>query len=85
MKVKLECYNAKMEKIAACLERSGKLPFGYKLWLYDGRIFAYFRVKSISDLKQLMKRLKRIKDIELNFHRIAQEGSWLKKNLAFNP
>lgn len=82
MKVKLECCNVRMEKIAECFEKS-KLPSGYKLWLYDGRIFAYFRVKNISGLKRLTKRLKRI-NVELNFHRIEEEGSWLKK-FSFNP
>ena len=84
MKVKLECCNVRMEKIVQCFERSGKVPFGYKIWRYDGRIFAYFKVKSFSDLRQLTKRLKRIKNIVINFHRIEEVGSWLKK-IKFNP
>lgn len=85
MKVKLECKNVRMEKVAECFERSHKLPSGYKLWLYDGRVFAYFRVRSISDLKQLTNKLKRIKNIELNFHRIEVGASWLKRVLKFDP
>lgn len=84
MKVKLECRNTRMEKIVNCLEKLSKRPSGYKLWLYDGRVFAYFKVKSVSDLKELTKRLKRIKNIEFKYHRIEKVGSWLKKFLAFN-
>lgn len=79
MKVKLECCNVRMEKITDCFEGSGKLPFGYKIWLYDGRVFAYFKVRSISDLKELNKGLKRIKNIEFRYHRIEKVESWLKK------
>lgn len=81
MKVKLECRNIRMEKIARCFERSSKLPFGYKIWLYDGRIFAYFKVKSISDLKELNKRLKRVENTQIMYHRIEKVKSWLKKPL----
>ena len=84
LKVKLECRNVRMDKIAGCFERSRKLPFGYKIWLYDGRIFAYFKIKSFSDLKQLTKRLKRMKNIRINLHRIEEGGSWLRR-IKFNP
>lgn len=83
MKVKLECCNVRMERIASCFERSSKLPFGYKIWLYDGSVFAYFKVRSILDLKELNRRLKRIKNIRLRHHRIEKVESWLKK-LSFN-
>lgn len=85
MKVKLECRNTRIEKIANCLDRFGKLPFGYKIWLYDERVFAFFKVKSVSDLNELTRRLKRIKNIQFKYHRIEKVESWLRRKLAFNP
>ncbi len=79
MKVKLECRNIRMAKIAGLFERYGKLTSGYKIWLYDGSVFAYFKVRSISDLKELDKRLKRMKNIRIRYHRIEKVESWLKK------
>jgi len=76
LKVKLECRNVRCEKIANLLSRFRKtFPFGYKVWVYDGRVFAYFKVKSISDLNEFTRRLKRINGIEFNYHRI--ERSWI--------
>jgi hypothetical protein len=80
MKVKVEFGNARMEKIADCLE---KLLSEYKIWRYDDRVFAYFKVKSISDLKKLTTRLKR-EEIEYKYHRIEKVESWLKKLLRFS-
>ena len=80
MKVKIECINTRIEKIAYCLE---KVLSGYKIWLYDDRVFAYLKLKSISDLKELNKRLK-CKNIEVKYHRIEKVESWLKKLLTFN-
>jgi len=73
LKVKIECRNVGCEKIAKCLARFGTPNF--KVWLYDGRVFAYFKLRSVSDLNELTRRFKRIKNIELNFHRI--EKAWL--------
>jgi uncharacterized protein with ACT and thioredoxin-like domain len=78
MKVKIEFRNAKMVKIAECLEKS-KLDSGYKLWLYDSNIFAYFKIKDISDLKELIKKLKTMKNVRFIFHNIEEERTWLKK------
>jgi hypothetical protein len=79
MKIKIECRNTKMEKVAGCLE---KLLSQYKIWLYDDRIFAYFKTKSISDFKELTTRFKH-RNIEFKFHRIEKVESWLKRLLAF--
>ncbi len=79
LKVKLECRNTRIEKIANCLEKLS----GYKIWLYDDRVFAYFKVKFISDLKDLNRRLKH-RNIEFKYHRIEKVESWLKKLLKYN-
>ena len=76
LKVKLECRNVSCEKIMNCLARFGKtFPFGYKVWLYDNRVFAYFKLRSISDLNEFTRRLKRMKKMEFNYNRI--ERSWI--------
>jgi hypothetical protein len=72
LKVKIECRNVGCEKVANCLEKFGKtFPFGHKVWLYDGRVFAYFKLRSFSDLNEFIKRFKRIK-VEFFFHRIQK-------------
>lgn len=72
LKVKIECRNVGCEKIANCLAKFGKnFPFRFKVWLYDGRVFAYFKLRSISDVNELTKRLKRIK-IDFTYHRIQK-------------
>jgi len=47
IEVKLECKNVSCEKIANRLSKfRGTFPFGYKVWVYKDRVFAYFKVKS---------------------------------------
>ena len=73
IEVKLECKNVSCEKMANRLSKfRGTFPFEYKVWAYKDRVFAYFKVKSISDLNELKRRLKRIKKIEFTFHRIQK-------------
>lgn len=83
MKVKLEIRNVRMNIIAEHFEVFGKLSSGYKLWLYDGRIFAYFKIMSNVHLKELIERLIEMKNIVIIFHRIEVKGSWLK-NIRYN-
>jgi hypothetical protein len=79
MKVKIEFGNVRIEEIADCLEEFSE----YKIWLYDDRVFAYFKVKSISDLKKLTEELE-LRRIEYKCHRIEKVESWLRKLIRFN-
>lgn len=46
LKVKLECTNVRCEKITKLLTRFPRIfPFGYKVWLYDNRVFALLQTQ----------------------------------------
>ena len=73
VEAKLECKNVSCEKIANCLSKSKRtFPFEYKVWVYKNSVFAYFKVRSMSDLNELARRLRRIKKSELTFHQIQK-------------
>jgi len=69
LKVKIECRDAVCEKIAKCLVKLGKS--GFKIWLYNGRVFACFKLRSVLELSEFTKRLKR-QNIDFVFHRIQK-------------
>lgn len=66
--VKIECKN--IEKLAECLAQIVE-PF-FRVWLYDKKVYATFKVSSISKLKQLIEKLKEIKHLEFKFYRIGE-------------
>jgi len=63
----VECKNVRFEKIAECLSR---LTDSFGLWTYKNAIYASFDIKSLLELRELSRRLKRIKNIEFRFIRI---------------
>jgi len=83
LKVKIECRNVGCEKIANCLEKFRDSH--YKVWLYNDNVFAFFKIDSISSLKKLARELKRIKSLEIKYHRIEKvKKSWLGRILSLN-
>jgi hypothetical protein len=81
LKVKIECRNVGCEEIANRLAKFGIVV--YKVWLYNENVFAFFKIDSILSLKELARRLRRIKDVELKYHRIERvKESWLKRILG---
>jgi len=80
LKVKIECRNVGCEKIASCLDKFGSS--NYKVWLYSDNVYAFFKIDSISSLKKLARQLKRIKNMEIKYHRIEMvRESWLRRIL----
>ena len=67
MRVIVECKNARSEKIAECLD---KLAYGFSLWMHDNAVYALFDVNSLIELKEIGKRLKRIRGVEFRFIKI---------------
>jgi hypothetical protein len=71
-KVKIECRNVRCERVAKFLARFRKdFPFGYKVWLQDNKIFAAFMLESVSDLNDLIRRL-RYMHTSFKFHQILR-------------
>lgn len=64
MRVIVECKNVRSEKIAECLE---KLTDGFRIWMHNNAVYALFDVKSLIELSEISKKLKRIKGIEFRF------------------
>lgn len=67
---KIECKNITVEKLAERLTEIAEQ--GFRVWLYDKKVYAIFRVSSISILKKLVEKLKRVKNLELKFFRIEE-------------
>jgi hypothetical protein len=67
LRVMVECKNVRSEKIAKYLTR---LTNGFKLWIHDNAVYALFDIDSLLELKELSKRLKRIKSIEFKYVKI---------------
>ncbi|MDI6826774.1 MAG: hypothetical protein QMD36_06390 [Candidatus Aenigmarchaeota archaeon] len=73
IEAKLECKNVSCEKLANRLSKfRGAFPFGYKVWAYKDRVFAYFRVRCIMDLNEFTRRLRTIKNAEYQYHKIER-------------
>jgi hypothetical protein len=71
-KIKIECRNVGCEKIAKFLDRFRKnFPFGYKVWLQENKVFAAFMLESVSDLNDLMRRL-RYMHTTFKFHQVLK-------------
>jgi len=81
LRVKIECRNVGCEKVANYLEKFGNIS--YKVWLYNENAYAFFKIDSISSLKKLAQQLKRIKNLEIKYHRIEKvKESWLRRILS---
>jgi len=70
---KIECKNITVEKLAEYLTEITEQ--GFRVWLYDKRVYAIFRVSSISILKKLIEKLRRVKNLDLRFFRIEEVSS----------
>jgi len=67
LRVMVECKNVRSEKIAKYLS---KLTSGFKLWTHDNMVHALFDIESLIELRNLNRKLKRIKSIEFRFIKI---------------
>jgi len=53
----VECKNVKSEKIAKILD---KVTNNFNIWLHDDSVYAFFRIKSLEQLKKVKEKLSRI-------------------------
>jgi hypothetical protein len=68
IKGKIECSNAPKEKVIRCLAEFGaSFPFEFDGLAHDKRVLIIFKLDSVSAFKELIKRLKRIKGIRLEY------------------
>jgi hypothetical protein len=68
IKGKIECSNASREKVANCLMKFViSFPSEFKGWAYDKKFFISFELESLSDFKELIRRLKRIRGIRIKY------------------
>lgn len=65
----IECSDArKPEKIANCLTKFViSFPSEFRGWSYDEKFFIKFELDSVSDFRELLRRLKRIKGIRIKY------------------
>jgi len=70
---KIECKNMTVEKLAEHLTEAAEQSF--RVWLYDKKVYAVFRASSISILRNLVEKLKRVKNHEFIFFRIEEVNS----------
>jgi len=63
----VECRNVKVEKIAKYLD---EIAEGFKIWIHDERVYAMFEMPSLSEVSELIKRLRRAKRTEIRFAKI---------------
>ena len=68
--VKVECKNINVEKLAECLAQIVE-PF-FRVWLYDKKVYAIFKVSSMSILKQLIDKLNAVRHLKFKFYRIEE-------------
>jgi len=67
---KIECKNITVEKLAEQLTEIAEQ--GFRVWLYDKKVYAILKVSSISVLKKLIEKLKEVKNLEFRFFRIEE-------------
>lgn len=74
----IKCSNAPRDKVAECLTKFVvSFQSEFMGWSYKKKFFIIFELDSMSDLKELIKRLKRIKGIRLEYSTdlgVANEG-----------
>jgi hypothetical protein len=68
--VRLECKGISVEKLGYMLSKIAEPRF--LVWLYDKKAYAAFKVNSLSVLKNLIQRLKRVKGLEFNVYRLEE-------------
>jgi len=68
--VKVECKNLEVEKLASYLSEIVE-PF-FRVWLFEKKVYAIFKVNSLSTLKTLINKLKRDKHLEFRIFRIEE-------------
>jgi len=68
-RVVVECKNVRSEKLAKYLD---EFTDGFKIWMHDDTVYALFDLESLDKLKELSKRLKRVKDIEFSLSKLEQ-------------
>jgi len=67
--VKAEYKNIATEKLAEIL--SDHVELGFRVWMYNKRIYAIFRLSSISSLRILTEKFRELR-IKFNFYRIEE-------------
>ncbi len=68
LRVIVECRDVGGEKVA---KRLDKLTDGFRVWVHENKVYALFDVNSFQELKEVVRKLKRIRRIELRFVKIA--------------
>jgi hypothetical protein len=69
LKVALECKNVRSENIAEILN---DFTDCYKIWLHNSAFYAFFSLRSLWRLKELSKRLEKIKGIQFSYIKIQK-------------
>jgi len=65
---KIDCRNVPKEKVLRCLAEFGAyFPFEFDGLAHDKRVLIFFKIDSALAFKELIKRLKRIKGIHLEY------------------
>jgi len=70
---KIECKNITVDKLAEHLTEAAEQ--GFRVWLYYKKVYAIFRVSSISILKKFIEKLKRAKNLQFKFFGIEEVSS----------
>jgi len=68
--VKLECRKIAVEELVELLSDYAEL--GFRVWLYDKKVYAIFKISSMSVLKQLIDKLNAIHHLKFKFYRIEE-------------
>jgi len=68
--VKIESKGVAVEKLAVIISKVAEL--GFRVWLYDKKVYATFTVNSITSLRQFTARLRRIKTLEFKLFRVEE-------------
>jgi len=68
LKVKLRCQNTKPDKVAKCLSKfSKRYPLNYKVEVTNSVSSCSFEIKSMSLLNEILRRLRHIRDINIEY------------------
>ena len=63
----VECKNTRSEKVAKYLEI---FTDNFKIWIREESVYALFEIDSLSTLRELRKRMKKMKNAEIEFVKI---------------
>jgi len=67
--VRIELRKISVEELAVIL--AGNVESGFRVWLYKKKVYATFRLNSISSLKNLIEKFRSLK-LKFNFFRIEE-------------